>query len=66
MFKIGDTIKIVHLTDEPYNSNYEGKIGVITKIETGPWGDIRIGGTWGSIYIYPKIDVFETLKKAEN
>ncbi|MCR4661729.1 MAG: hypothetical protein K5765_07020 [Clostridia bacterium] len=56
---IGDKIRIVRLTDEPYNSNYEGKEGTITKIETDPWGDMRYGGTWGSIYIYPHIDIIE-------
>ena len=59
MAKIGDKIKIISLTDEPYNSNYIGKEGTITKIETDPWGEERYGGTWGGIYIYPNQDQFE-------
>ena len=62
MYKIGDTIKIVSLFEEPYNSNYQGKVGVIKEIETDPWGDVRISGTWGGIYLYPDKD---TLVKVE-
>lgn len=55
---IGDKIRIVSIYGEP-NSNYKNQIGTITKIETDPWGDMRYGGTWGSIYIYPHIDIIE-------
>ena len=63
MVKIGDTIKIIHLADEPYDSNYKGKKGVVTKIEIDPWGDERIGGTWGGIYIYTYLDQFEIIRE---
>lgn len=59
MGKIGDKIRIIHLIDEPYNSNYEGEEGTITKIEIDPWGEERWGGTWGGIFIYPSKDTYE-------
>ncbi len=59
MAKVGDKIKIIHLFDEPYNSNYEGIEGTILKIETDPYGEIRWGGTWGGIWIYPNQDTVE-------
>lgn len=62
MPKIGDKIRIISLADEPYNSNYEGKEGVVTKIETDPWGEERIGGTWGGIFIYPQQDIIKVIK----
>ena len=60
--KIGDTIRIINLVDEPYNSNYFGKTGVVEKIETDPWGDKRASGTWGGIYIYIDKDEYEIIK----
>lgn len=62
MAKIGDKIRIIRLADEPCNSNYEGKEGTITQIETDPWGEERYGGTWGGIFIYPKQDTIEIVK----
>lgn len=62
MAKIGDKIRIIRLADEPYNSNYEGKEGTITQIETDPWGEERYGGTWGGIFIYPRQDTIEIVK----
>ena len=60
--EIGDKIRIIRLADEPYNSNYEGKEGTITQIETDPWGEKRYGGTWGGIFIYPKQDTIEIIQ----
>lgn len=62
--KVGDTIKINHLTDEPFNSNYQGKTGVVKYIEEDPWGDERMIGTWGQIFIYIDKDDYEIIKKA--
>lgn len=62
MVKVGDKIRIISLTDEPYNSNYEGKEGTITKVETDPWGDKRMAGTWGGIYVYVFKDKYEIIK----
>ena len=66
MVKIGDTIKIIHLKDEPYNSNYEGVIGKVTKFNTDCYGKERIGGTWGGIWIYINEDEFEIIREGEN
>lgn len=62
MAKIGDKIRIIHLVDEPFNSNYEGKEGTITKINKDCYGEERYGGTWGGIYIYPLQDTIEIIK----
>ena len=60
--KIGDTIRIISLTDEPFNSNYFGRTGVVEKFNTDCYGKQRIGGTWGGIWIYPEEDTFEIVK----
>lgn len=62
MIKIGDKIKIIHLTDELFNSNYQGKEGKVTKIQIDAYGKIRISGTWGGIFIYPNEDNIEVIK----
>ena len=61
MVKVGDKIRIIHLTDEPYNSNYEGVEGKVTKIEIDPWGKERMAGTWGGIYVYLVEDDYEII-----
>lgn len=61
MVKIGDKIRIIHLVDEPYNSNYEGKEGVVTHFNKDCDGEERVGGTWGGIYIYVNKDEFEII-----
>lgn len=62
MVKIGDKIRIISLVDEPYNTNYEGKEGVVKHIERDPWGDLRMAGTWGGIFIYINKDNYEIIK----
>ena len=62
MVKIGDTIRIIHLTDEPFNSNYEGRIGKITKFDKDCYGQERMGGTWGGIWIYLNEDEYEIVE----
>lgn len=62
MFKIGDTIKIINLADEPFNTNYFGKTGTITHINKDCYGEERFGGTWGGIYIYPNRDTIKLVK----
>lgn len=66
MVKVGDTIKIKYLVDEPFNSNYIGRTGVVETIETDPYGEKRMGGTWGGIYIYINQDQFEIIKKVDS
>ena len=57
--KVGDTIKIINLVDEPYNSNYIGKTGVVQGFNKDCCGEERIYGTWGGIFIYLEQDTFE-------
>ena len=59
LVKIGDKIRIISLTDEPFNSNYIGKEGTITKFDKDCYGCERMGGTWGGIWIYLKEDEYE-------
>lgn len=54
MVKIGDTIKIIFMKDEP---KYNGKIGVVEFIDD--FGQIH--GTWGGCALIIGIDVFEIL-----
>jgi hydrogenase maturation factor HypF (carbamoyltransferase family) len=67
MVKIGDKIRIIHLIDEPYNSNYEGKEGVVEtiKTETDPWGYKKMSGTWGGIFIYIDKDSYEIIEEMQ-
>ena len=60
--KVGDEIRIINLVDEPYNTNYQGKTGIVKSIETDPWGDRRMEGTWGGIFIYIDKDEYEIIK----
>ena len=62
MVKIGDKIRIIHLVDEPFASNYEGKEGIVTKFNKDFDGKERIGGTWGGIFIYIDEDEFEIIE----
>lgn len=55
MVKVGDKIKIIHMTGE---DGYEGKIGEITLIDD--FGQLH--GTWGGCGIIPLIDKFEIVK----
>lgn len=61
MVKIGDKIRIIHLVDEPYNSNYEGREGVVETIETDPLVDKKMSGTWGGVFIYIDKDSYEII-----
>ena len=60
MVNVGDTIRIISLMEEP-NSSYNGVIGKVTRIETDPWGDKRMEGTWGGIFVYIDKDKYEIL-----
>lgn len=56
---LGKQIKIIYL-DDPY-ANYEGRVGVVTKVDTDPYGDTYLEGTWGGLSVYPSQDDFEVL-----
>lgn len=56
MPKVGDKIKIIHMTGE---EGYEGKTGVVEMID-----DLgQLHGTWGDCAIIPLIDKFELWEK---
>lgn len=62
MVKVGDTIRIISLTDEPYNSNYVGKEGEVLGFDEDCYGKKRMYGTWGGIFIYLEEDKYEIVK----
>ena len=54
--KVGDTIHIISMVDEP---NYKDKEGVVQTID-----DIgQLHGTWGGCAIIPGLDVYKIIKK---
>ena len=55
MVKVGDKIRIDYMDGEP---QYEGKVGVVETINTDPWGDTQIHGTWGGCCLYLGKDSF--------
>lgn len=54
--KIGDTIEIDEMFDEP---QYRGKTGTIQYIDDAG----QIHGTWGGCALIPDIDEFHVIKK---
>ena len=56
MPKVGDTIRINYMKDEP---QYTGKEGVITHIDD--FG--QIFGSWGGLAVVPDIDEFEVINE---
>ena len=59
-YKVGDTIKINHLFDEP-PGKYAGRTGVIISIDD--MGTLH--GTWGGLGVVPDCDDFEVIKSAD-
>ena len=49
--KVGDTIKIIHMKDEP---GYDGTIGVVDLIDDAG----QLHGTWGGLALVPELDNF--------
>jgi len=65
MVEVGDTIKIEYIND-PFASDYSGRVGVVQRISKDPWGDTRIEGTWGGLAIYPSQgDAFKVILKGD-
>lgn len=58
MVKVGATIRIVEMKDEP---QYAGRIGIVKYIDD--MGQIH--GTWGGCAIIPSVDKFEVVKEQE-
>ena len=57
--KVGDTIRIIEMRDEPHYSN---KIGRVTFIDDAG----QLHGTWGGLAVIPGIDDFEVVASEEN
>lgn len=53
--KIGDRIRIIHLSGE--DNTYDGKEGVIKRIDD--MGQLH--GSWGGLAVIPKEDQFEII-----
>lgn len=60
MVKVGDKIRILCMDGEP---QYTGKEGVVEKITTDPWRDVRLEGTWGGCAVYINKDCFEVIEE---
>lgn len=57
--KVGDTIRIIEMRDEP---NYSNRIGRVTFIDDAG----QLHGTWGGLAVIPGIDDFEVIASEEN
>ena len=55
--KVGDTIKIIHMKDEP---GYDGTIGVVDLIDDAG----QLHGTWGGLAVIPELDEFEVIENS--
>ena len=53
--KIGDTIKIIEMKDEPHDKD---RVGVVTHIDAG-----QIHRTWGGCAIIPEVDDFAVIEQ---
>lgn len=62
-FRRGDTIKIKLLNDVILNADYQGKTGIVEKID---YKFDRITGTWGNIELYPEYDEIEIIDMLDN
>jgi len=58
MLKVGDKIRIIYMEGEP---QYSGKEGVVERINTDPWGDTQVHGTWGGCCLYLGKDQYEII-----
>lgn len=61
MAKIGDKIRIINLFGEPFNTDYVGKEGIVMGFDKDCYGETRIYGSWGSVFIYPNVDTYEII-----
>ena len=55
--KVGDTIKIIHMKDEP---GYDGTIGVVDLIDDAG----QLHGSWGGLAVIPELDEFEVIENS--
>lgn len=54
--KVGDTIKIINMKDEPQCKDREG---VVTHIDDAG----QIHGTWGGCALIPEVDTFQIIQQ---
>lgn len=59
--KIGDTIRITKL-DDPYDSTYVGREGVVESIDSIG----QLHGSWGGLAVIPGEDDFIVIKRADS
>lgn len=52
--KVGDTIKILEMVDEPM---YDGKIGIVKYIDDAD----QLHGTWGGLAVIEEVDRYTIL-----
>lgn len=55
-YKLGTKIRIIAL-DDPYATNYNGREGIITRIDSIG----QLHGTWGGLTVIPGVDSFEVI-----
>lgn len=56
---LGKTIQIICLEGE--GKDYVGRCGVVKEVAVDPWGDEYLKGTWGSLSVYPDIDIIKVI-----
>lgn len=55
--KVGDTIRIIEMKDEP---EYSGRVGVVDLVD----GIGQLHGSWGGLAVQPENDTYEILVHA--
>ena len=61
MYEVGQRIRIVRMDDKWAGDEYAGREGTITQIGVDPYGDAYLIGTWGSLNLYPKVDIIKVI-----
>lgn len=59
---VGKKIKIVHMDDKLSGDKYNGKVGVVTYVDS--MGQLH--GTWGGLAVIPECDTFVVLGDEKN
>jgi hypothetical protein len=49
------------MDDKWAGDEYAGREGTITQVGIDPFGDAYLVGTWGSLNLYPKVDIIKIL-----
>ena len=59
---VGKKIRIVHMDDKLSGDKYNGKVGVVTYVDS--MGQLH--GTWGGLAVIPECDTFVVLGDEKN